>query len=204
MRVLSLSYADFPTKKKASKLQFTKTIFFARMLQILNEDYFIMRHIFKNKINVLLACSVTVLIAGCARNISSDTYSDKHVDEATQTYAGRIVSVRKVQVKAAEKLEENTTGAAIGAIAGGVAGYQFGGGRGQVAATGAGALLGGIAGAFAQDALGSQEALEYVVQLESGALRTVVQGLDPALSPGQNVLLMVSMKGRSRVIAING
>lgn len=151
---------------------------------------------------VLICCAVVapLLLSSCARQISSGTYADSHVGEATRTFRGKVASVRQVRVESGDKLQDNTAGAAIGGIAGGIAGAQFGGGRGQLAAAGAGAILGGLLGAAGQRELSSQDALEYVVELDSGEMRTVVQGLDRALSVGQRVLVMISQGGRSRVV----
>ena len=63
------------------------------------------------------------------------------------------------------------------------------------------AAAGAVAGAYAEKALKSQNAMEYVVALENGESKTVVQGLDPTLAVGQKVWLMVSYQGRSRVTA---
>lgn len=145
--------------------------------------------------------SLTSLLAtGCAREISSNVYSERHVGEASKTFFGTVVNVRKVVVQGQEKLDQNSTGIAMGAIAGGVAGTQLGGGRGRIATTAGGALLGAIAGSMIQKELESQEALEYTVELHNGELRTIVQGMDNPLAPGQPALIMVSRDGRSRVV----
>jgi outer membrane lipoprotein SlyB len=146
--------------------------------------------------------SLAVLaLSGCARNINPNVYSEKHVGEASMTYQGVITSARPVEIAGGEKLEENTAGIGIGALAGGVAGNQIGKGGGNLAATAGGAILGGVAGAFAQKALTEQSAMEYVVQLNNGSMMTVVQGPENQLSAGQRVLVMVSNDGRSRVVA---
>lgn len=46
---------------------------------------------------------------------------------------------------------EHVVGTALGAAAGGVIGWQFGGGIGQALATTGGAIAGGVAGYFAGD-----------------------------------------------------
>ncbi|MDR3179364.1 MAG: glycine zipper 2TM domain-containing protein [Holosporaceae bacterium] len=145
-------------------------------------------------------CGTAVLISGCARNISSSTYDAKTLGAATDTYECVVVKVRKVLVEEGERLEENKTGTLVGAIAGGALGNAFGGGRGRVVTTAGGALLGGIGGAFAEKALKSQEGLEYLVKLNSGQMKTIVQSADNPLYPGQLAFLIVDHRGRSRVI----
>ena len=152
---------------------------------------------------VAIAAVITTLMPGCARNISSDTYKADHVGEASFTYQGKIISARHVDVQEGERLEDNTTGMGLGALAGGVGGYQIGKGRGNIAATAGGAVLGGLAGAFAEKALKQQTGTEYVVKLTNGSAMTVVQAPEPVLKVGQHVMVIVSQDGRSRVVADN-
>lgn len=154
----------------------------------------------QNGLMIGSAALIALLLSGCARNISSDVYSESHVGEASRTFRGVVVSVRQVQV-APEKLEDNVIGAGAGALGGGIAASHIGGGTGRLAATAAGALAGGIAGAYAEQMLKTQNALEYTVELRNGEMRTIVQGPSPAFSAGQPVLVIVSHKGRSRVVA---
>lgn len=152
-------------------------------------------------LKVITPCIAVLALSGCARNISSDTYKASHVGESSFTYQGVVASARKIHVEEGEYLGENTTGIGLGAVGGGLIGNQMGKGSGNVAATVGGAVIGGLAGAFAEKALKSQDAMEYAVKLTNGSMMTVVQGLDNPLSPGQRVLVMVSQDGRSRVVA---
>ena len=141
-----------------------------------------------------------LLMPGCARRISQNYYSAASVGEAAHTYKGTIISARRVEVGEAERLQDNTTGLAVGGIAGGVAGSQIGSGSGSVLAAAGGAILGGLAGSYAQDELSRQAAVEYSVQLTNGQIMTVVQGADEVYQAGQAVLVIVSKKGRSRIV----
>lgn len=143
---------------------------------------------------------VLLLTGGCARRISQNYYASASVGEAAHTYRGTIVSARKVNVGEAERLQDNGMGVGVGAVAGGVAGSQIGKGSGSVLAAAGGALLGGLAGAFVQDELSSQTGMEYAVQLDNGQIMTVVQGDEEVYQAGQRVLVIVSKKGRSRVV----
>lgn len=141
------------------------------------------------------------LAVGCARNISSNSYDARKVGEASSTFEGVVISVRKVMVEEGDNLEDNKTGALAGTIAGAAVGSTIGGGNAKYVTGGLGALAGGFAGAYAEKALKSQGGLEYTVKLSSGNIKTVVQGLDSPLNVGQPVYLIVSQNGRSRVIA---
>lgn len=146
------------------------------------------------------ALASTLTLGACARQISPNSVAGTAVGETMQTYAGTIRSARYVQVQEHETLEGNTTGQIIGGLAGGVAGSRFGGGLGKAIAIGAGALLGAAAGALAEQEVKKQVAIEYVVQLDSGRLLTVVQGSDVEIRPGERVFVQQSNRGRSRVI----
>ncbi|MDR1334378.1 MAG: glycine zipper 2TM domain-containing protein [Holosporaceae bacterium] len=149
---------------------------------------------------VVILCFVSLIIGGCARNIDSNTYDARTVGSAASTYHCTVISVRKVKVEEGDRLEDNGTGAIIGALTGGALGNAVGGGRGRTVATVAGAVAGATAGAYAEKSLKSQYGFEYVVELRSGQLKTVVQGSDVILAPGQSALLVVDYPGRSRLI----
>jgi outer membrane lipoprotein SlyB len=153
----------------------------------------------KNVILVILSVGLFI-VAGCARNLDSATYDARTVGEAASTYHCTVINVRKVRVEEGERLENNATGGIIGALAGGALGNSVGGGRGRTLTTVTGAIAGAAAGAYAEKNLKSQYAFEYVVELQSGALKTIVQGSDVILAPGQAALLVVNHRGRSRLI----
>jgi outer membrane lipoprotein SlyB len=181
----------------------------------------------KNMVPAILCGGLLLLIGGCARNISSTTYDAKTLGAASETHPCVVVSVRKVMVEEGERLEDNKLGALAGGVAGGVLGSQVGGGNARYVTGALGALAGGVGGAYAEKALKSQEAYEYVVRLEEakgeslvinktkgdkvshktierksgGSLRTVVQGTDVYIAPGSPAYLMIDPNGRSRVVA---
>ncbi|MDR0406767.1 MAG: glycine zipper 2TM domain-containing protein [Holosporales bacterium] len=152
--------------------------------------------------NKYLGCSVCIaalLLAGCTRRIDSNVYSENHVGEASFSYQGTILNVRKVRV-GSEQLQENVEGGALGAVGGGLLGSAFGKGDGKTAMTAIGAIGGAIGGAMAQQALREQEAVEYTIKLTNGQVMTVVQGLEDLLPKGSAVIVIVGQAGRSRVI----
>lgn len=160
-----------------------------------------MNSTFSFRLMALFLAASTLFVGGCARNISSSMYAEGHVGEVAETLEGTVLKVRQVTVKGSESLGGNTTGMAVGGLAGGVVGHQFGKGKGNLATTVGGALLGATAGAFAEDALKTQNGLEYTVKLKDGRLKTVVQGVDNPIAAGQRVLLYIYSTGRSRVVA---
>lgn len=151
----------------------------------------------------LVLCCGGLLLTGCARNISANSYDAKALNGPGMTsYPCKVVKVRTVMVEEGDYLEDNKTGMLMGGIAGGLAGNMIGGGTGRALATGLGALAGAAGGAYAEKSLKSQQAYEYTVQMQNGSMRTVVQGMDTYLHPGQDVLLVEGTKNsRPRLIA---
>lgn len=163
-----------------------------------------MKHSFKNIMAVSLVVPSLLMMTGCARNIGASNYASAGVGEAMTSYAGVIASKRQVVVEEGEKLQDNVVGGLAGGVAGGVLGNMAGKGRGNTLATLGGAAAGAVAGSYAQKALSKQDAFEYTLQLDNGQLKTVVQGLDVNLQPGQRVILHVSHQGRSRIVPFQG
>ncbi len=140
------------------------------------------------------------LLGACAKQISPNTYTNQHVGEASETFAGTIASVRQVMVQGSDELRDNNTGVLAGGVLGGIGGSTLGKGKGNYAMTALGAVAGAAAGAYAEQELSKQNALEYIVQLDNGQLLTVVQGLEPSFTPGQRVFVIKGQRGRSRII----
>jgi len=148
-------------------------------------------------LNILLIGSLASL-ASCARQISSDVYASSAVGEVSTTYAGVIRSVRSVTVDDSESLGSNQAGLLGGGGAGALIGNAFGKG---IAPMAVGAIVGAVGGSLIEKKIKRQLGLEYVVQLETGGLMTVVQGVDDTFAIGQAVYVIVSQFGRSRIIA---
>jgi len=157
-------------------------------------------------LNRYLSCTFCVLlvlvVSSCTRRISPNTYSAASVGEASQTFRGVVIGLRQIEVKEAERLQDNSMGMGVGALAGGALGSQIGSGTSaNVVGAVVGALAGGTAGTFLQDSMGTQDGIEYTVQLDNGRAMTVVQGPESPVSVGQRVLVIISQAGRSRVVA---
>ena len=155
----------------------------------------------KTSLSIITSFLIVAFLGGCAKNISSDQYSEDDVGSVKQTYRGVILSVRNVQVTGGDSLGDNTAGLVGGGVGGALLGSQLGKGRGSVVGGVLGAAAGALGGAFLEKKLKEQDGVEYTVELTSGRVMTVVQGPEPRLQPGQYVLIMVGSKGRSRVVA---
>lgn len=138
----------------------------------------------------------SLLLAGCANDYSGNSYDGAAVGEVSRTDAGTIISVRKIKINPDTK--DLGAGALLGGTAGALAGSMFGKGKGNLLAAGTGAVLGGVAGNAIQNR--SQDGFEYTIRLDNGATVTVTQGVSPTLSVGQRVMVINSNKGRGRVV----
>ena len=149
--------------------------------------------------NFLIHACCAWLLVGCARDINSGLYTSDSVDRTGTVYEGSVVSMREVTIKEGEKLSDNTAGMLIGGILGGATGSAIGGGRARAITTVLGAAAGAGAGAYAQEKMSTQKAIEYVVKLKNGGMRTIVQGKDSIYSVGQRVMISMG-NGRPRIV----
>lgn len=145
----------------------------------------------------LAVSALALLVSACAPNINSNHYATSSTGSVGQVMPCTVVSVRQVNVSSSD----SSTGAVLGAIGGGVAGSTIGHGRGSLLGALGGAALGGVAGNYAQEGLTRQGGVEYIVKLDNGAMRTITQGTDVYMQPGQRCYLMYG--DQSRVIPAN-
>ncbi|MGQ0620272.1 MAG: glycine zipper 2TM domain-containing protein [Panacagrimonas sp.] len=101
---------------------------------------------------------------------------------------GVIASVEPVK----EKAKGSGAGAVLGAIAGGVIGHQFGGGKGKDVATAAGAIAGGVAGHQAERSIRATSYYRIGVNMENGSYQTVDVNDASGISVGSRVRVVGS------------
>ena len=154
----------------------------------------------KMKKLIVFSLSALLLLSNCAKNISSNEYSEDDVGSVKHTYKGVIISSRAVKVQGGDSLEDNKVGLLGGGLAGGLLGSQVGHGSGHVVGAVLGAAAGAVGGSLLEKGLKSQDGIEYSVELRDGRILTIVQGKDSQLSVGQRVLVMMGSKGRSRIV----
>ena len=128
----------------------------------------------KNKLSVFLVL-ITTGLAGCASNLSGDTYSRSDVRSVQQVQYGEIVTLRPVQIEGTK----TPIGAGAGAVAGGIAGSTVGGGKGSAIMAVIGAVAGGVAGAAVEEGVTRSQGVEITVRLENGKTVAIVQALSP-------------------------
>lgn len=153
-----------------------------------------------NTIKILTAALLLSTLGSCARQISSSAYDSVSIGEVAETYYGVVESARSVEV-APEQLQDNQHGQIAGGLGGAILGSKIA--KGSDIGTLAGAVVGSLAGSMAEQKLKTQKGVEYIVRLEDGSFKTLVQGPSPIIGIGQSVFLHVYKNGRSRVVASN-
>ena len=119
--------------------------------------------------------ALTLTLGACANY--GGTRSPGSVGYASTVKEGVIQSVNGVTIKP----DNSIVGAGVGAVLGGLAGSELGGGdKAKTAGAIGGAVLGGIAGNEAGKALNTRNGFSYIVKFNSGELKEIViKGNDP-------------------------
>lgn len=133
--------------------------------------------------------------SGCAPSLSGSAYGRTQAREAQTVQVGTVESAREVLIEGTK----TPIGAATGAALGGLAASNIGGGRGKAAATIGGVVLGGLAGAAAEEGITRRRGLEIVVRLDSGRTVAVTQEADELFRPGERVRILTAYDGTTRV-----
>ncbi|MDR2459016.1 MAG: hypothetical protein LBD43_02910 [Holosporales bacterium] len=144
---------------------------------------------------VIAAMGAVVMFTGCSNNeYSGNAYDSRNAGEVSMAEQGVVVSVREIDLKP----EDTSAATALGAVGGGVLGSMFGGGHAKLATAAAGAVVGGVAAN--QLASRPTKGNEYTVKLNNGSTIVLAQAKDPPISVGQQVRVVYSRNGRSRII----
>ncbi|MCO7517402.1 glycine zipper 2TM domain-containing protein [Pseudomonas guariconensis] len=149
--------------------------------------------------SVLLVASFTtmsLLLGGCASNLTGDSYSRDEARRVQTVRMGTIESLRPVKIEGTK----TPIGGGAGAIVGGVAGSAVGGGRGSIVAAVIGAVAGGLAGSAAEEGLTRTQGVEITVREDDGSMRAYVQEVqqNEIFRVGERVRIM-TVDGTSRV-----
>lgn len=144
----------------------------------------------KNKVILATALLGSLMLAGCATDLSPYRYDERQAGVASQVYRGVIADKRTVKVSG-----ESGVGTLAGGAAGAIAGSNVGKGRGQMLGTLAGAIAGGVAGQKIDQNVNSQLGFEYTIDLDNGSSISIVQG-PPELQIGQRVKVYRGPKDR--------
>ncbi|WP_166358798.1 glycine zipper 2TM domain-containing protein [Pseudomonas akapageensis] len=149
--------------------------------------------------SVLLLASLSamsLLLGGCASNLSGESYSRSEARQVQTVRMGTIEALRPVKIEGTK----TPIGGGAGAIVGGVAGSSVGGGKGSVVAAVIGAVAGGLAGSAAEEGFTRTQGVEITVREDDGSMRAYVQQVaeNEVFRVGERVRIM-SVNGTSRV-----
>ncbi|MGP5329674.1 glycine zipper 2TM domain-containing protein [Pseudomonas helleri] len=150
----------------------------------------------KTALLVAAFSTMTVLLSGCASNLTGDTYSRDEARRVQTVRTGTIVALRPVQIEGTK----TPIGAATGAVIGGVGGSAIGGGRGSIVTAVIGAVAGSLLGSAAESGLTKTQGVEITVREDDGSTRAYVQQVEPnqVFRTGERVRIM-TVDGTSRV-----
>ncbi|HSX69955.1 MAG TPA: hypothetical protein VLF16_03400 [Pseudomonas sp.] len=147
----------------------------------------------------LLAASfvaLSLVLGGCASNLSGDTYSRDEARKVQTVRLGTIEMLRPVKIEGTK----TPIGAGAGAVIGGVGGSAIGGGRGAAVAAVIGAVAGGLLGAATEEGMTRTQGVEITVREDDGTLRAYVQQVqqNEVFRVGERVRIL-TVDGTSRV-----
>jgi len=141
------------------------------------------------------ACAAIVLAmstAACTTNSGASQRSASSVGYASTVYAGVIQASNPVTITK----DKSILGAGVGAILGGLAGSELGGGdKAQTAGAIGGAVLGGLAGNEAGKALSKRNGFSYIVAFDNGDVKEIVLAGDANYAPGTRVNVVFAEDG---------
>lgn len=125
-----------------------------------------------------------LVLSGCAGSYGASERTASGVGQTATVREGVVISTEPVTIKP----DQNYLGAGVGAVLGGLAGSQVGGGREENAAGAvAGAVLGGVIGNEVTKGANTRQGYAYVIDFGNGKVQEIVQGADVVIAPGTPV-----------------
>lgn len=137
-------------------------------------------------LRIFIVLCLGALLAACASSNSGDTYSRSQTRQVQTVKMGVVESVRLVKIEGTG----SPVGTGAGAVVGGIAGNSMGGGRGRAITTVIGAVAGGLVGAAAEEGITRKDGVEITVQLDKGPMLAIVQEADEEFHPGDRVRVL--------------
>ena len=145
-------------------------------------------------VKVMIIVATATILGACVSSNSGSVYKRGEARTVQTVKKGVVESVRQVKLEGTK----SPVGTGAGAVVGGIAGNSMGGGRGRAITTVIGALAGGLAGSAAEEGFTRKDGVEITVKLESGNMIAVVQEADEEFNPGDQVRILES-NGITRV-----
>ncbi len=137
------------------------------------------------KLIAVAAASVAVL-GGCASSMSGGAYSREQTRQVQEVQMGVVESVRQVKIEGTK----SPVGTGAGAVIGGIAGSNIGAGKGSTVGTILGAVAGGVAGSAIEEGVMRKDGLEITVKLDNGRMIAITQEADEQFRVGERVRVL--------------
>ena len=136
--------------------------------------------IFLNKMKTqlmgTLMIAVSLILSGCASpGLTGKTYSQSEARQVQTVRYGTVLSVTPVVI---EGRKDGVVGTGAGAIVGGIAGSTIGGGKGSGIATVLGAVAGGMVGQAIEGNVTRKQGQEITVRLSNNEILSIVQEVE--------------------------
>ncbi len=154
----------------------------------------------KNLLRGAMLGLLSLSVVACAVSPAGNVYSARDAGVPSRVKIGTLVSVEPIVIQG-----DNTgIGAGTGAVLGGVAGSQIGGGDDeQIIAGVAGAVIGGVIGNVTERRARTTQGFRYTIDIDGEGLTTVAQAdPQPVAAPGSRV--RVEFGSRVKVLPAAG
>jgi outer membrane lipoprotein SlyB len=138
-----------------------------------------------------------ILLVGCATSNSGDVYTRDQTRQLTKVKMATVESVRAVKIEGTKSL----IGTGAGAVIGGVAGKSVGDGKGSIIAAVVGAVAGGLAGSAIEEGVTRKDGIEITVKIDGGKdelVAIVQEASGEEFHPGDRVRI-IDADGDARV-----
>ena len=146
----------------------------------------------KKLLAMAMACGLAMAMTACQTNYAGSAYDPEFVRSGFDVAYGTLLGMGAATIES----NDNVLGGVAGGVLGGAVGNTIGGGSGRTLATAVGAVGGAAVGAAAQKRMGTQNAVEFEVKLDSGKIISVVQTLGTdTFQPGQRVRVLTARGG---------
>lgn len=137
---------------------------------------------------------ISIAVAGCASGKGGDVYTREEARQVQTVQMGVVEGARPVKIEGTKSM----IGTGAGAVVGGVAGSTVGQGKDAQIGAVIGAVIGGIAGSAIEEGTTREDAMEITIKLDNGRMISVVQGGKEEFKPGDRVRVLQG-SGETRV-----
>jgi len=141
----------------------------------------------KRVLLLIMLTTAAILVGGCGKNVSPNTYEAAEAGVASKVVQGVIIGKRKVKIDASSGGIGGLAGAAAGATGGSALGSND---RSHIAGAIGGAVVGGVIGNQVDKAINRHQGYEYIIKLKGDSTIAITQAQDLEFQIGQPILVI--------------